>query len=67
MPIDRPEALPTAFAAAWHAHPAGPHQVETLLQAVLTRGEGGWLIRAAENVTLTNPRTGEPMLRQELS
>ena len=142
MPIDRPEALPTAFAAAWNAHdmamlaalfhddarfanrfghyvrgveaivalhrpihetiyrestlanelidvvllsedqaivhfwsrlaagaahPAGPHQVDTLLQAVLTRGEGGWLIRAAENVTLTNPRTGEPMLRQELS
>lgn len=53
--------------AAGAAHPAGPHQIDTLLQAVLARGEGGWLIRAAENVTLTNPRTGEPMLRQELS
>lgn len=53
--------------AAGAAHPAGPHQVDTILQAVLTRGEGGWLIRAAENVTLTNPRTGEPMLRQDLS
>lgn len=51
--------------AAGIAHPAGPHLVDTLLQAVLARGEGGWLIRAAENVTLTNPRTGKPMLRQD--
>jgi len=51
--------------AAGVAHPAGPHLIDTLLQAVLARGEGGWLIRAAENVTLTNPRTGEPMLRHD--
>lgn len=51
--------------AAGAAHPAGPHLVDTLLQAVLARGEGGWLIRAAENVTLSNPRTGEPALRQD--
>ncbi|MDF3933685.1 YybH family protein [Pseudomonas citronellolis] len=46
------------------AHPAGPHSVDTLIQAVLTRHEGLWLIKALENVTLTNPRTGEPILRK---
>jgi uncharacterized protein (TIGR02246 family) len=45
------------------AHPAGPHQVDTLLMAVLTRRDGQWRIQAAENVTLTNPMTGEPTLR----
>ena len=45
------------------AHPAGPHQVDTLLLTVVTEREGLWRIQAAENVTLTNPRTGEPMLR----
>jgi len=45
------------------AHPAGPHSVDTLIQAVVIRSDGGWLIRAFENVTLTNPRTGEAMLR----
>jgi uncharacterized protein (TIGR02246 family) len=45
------------------AHPAGPHEVDTLILAVLTRREGGWRIQALENVTLTNPRTGEPVLR----
>jgi uncharacterized protein (TIGR02246 family) len=45
------------------AHPAGPHAVDTVLQAVLTRRQGAWKIIAFENVTLTNPRTGEPMLR----
>ena len=49
--------------AAGAAHPAGPHQVDTLILAVLTRQNGIWLIRALENVTLTNPRTGEPILR----
>lgn len=44
-------------------HPAGPHSVDTLIQAVLTRHEDAWLIKALENVTLTNPRTGEPVLR----
>jgi uncharacterized protein (TIGR02246 family) len=45
-------------------HPAGPHCVDTLIQAVLTRRAGIWLIKALENVTLTNPCTGEPMLRK---
>jgi uncharacterized protein (TIGR02246 family) len=45
------------------AHPAGPHKVDTLLLVVLTQRAGGWRIQAAENVTLTNPRTGEAMLR----
>ncbi|ENW81177.1 hypothetical protein F909_02468 [Acinetobacter sp. ANC 3929] len=45
------------------AHPAGPHQVDTLIQAVLTKQNDSWLIRALENVTLTNPRTGQVILR----
>lgn len=45
------------------AHPAGPHAVDTVILAVLRRTSGGWLIQALENVTLTNPRTGEPILR----
>jgi uncharacterized protein (TIGR02246 family) len=45
------------------AHPAGPHAVDTLILAVLTRQVGEWRIKALENVTLTNPRTGEAMLR----
>ncbi|MGA0601417.1 SgcJ/EcaC family oxidoreductase [Caulobacter sp. KR2-114] len=45
------------------AHPAGPHQVDTLLLLVLTRRGGAWAIQAGENVTLSNPRTGEPVLR----
>jgi uncharacterized protein (TIGR02246 family) len=49
--------------AAGAAHPAGPHRVDTLILAVLTRDSGIWRIRALENVTLTNPRTGEPRLR----
>lgn len=49
--------------AAGAAHPAGPHEVDTLIQAVLTRQQAGWRIRALENVTLTNPRTGEAVLR----
>lgn len=51
--------------AAGAAHPAGPHEVDTLILAVLTRQNGVWRIRALENVTLTHPRTGEPILRQE--
>jgi uncharacterized protein (TIGR02246 family) len=46
------------------AHPAGPHQVDTLIQAVLTRRDGKWRLQALENVTLTNPRTGETILRR---
>jgi uncharacterized protein (TIGR02246 family) len=45
------------------AHPAGPHQVDTLLLAVLTRRGGVWRIQAAENVTLADPRTGKSVLR----
>jgi len=45
------------------AHPAGPHKVDTLILAVLTRQNEIWCIRALENVTLTNPRTGEAILR----
>jgi uncharacterized protein (TIGR02246 family) len=45
------------------AHPAGPHAVDTLILAVLTRRAGTWKIQAHENVTLTNPRTGETILR----
>jgi uncharacterized protein (TIGR02246 family) len=49
------------------AHPAGPHAVDTLILAVLTRQAGEWRIKALENVTLTNPRTGETMLRDSRS
>lgn len=45
------------------AHPAGSHAVDTLILAVLRLQPSGWLIQALENVTLTNPRTGEPVLR----
>jgi uncharacterized protein (TIGR02246 family) len=45
------------------AHPAGAHAVDTLILAVLTRQDGVWRIKALENVTLTNPRTGETVLR----
>jgi uncharacterized protein (TIGR02246 family) len=45
------------------AHPAGAHTVDTLILAVLARRDGVWRFQAVENVTLTNPRTGEPILR----
>lgn len=45
------------------AHPAGPHQVDTLILAVATRKDGVWRIQAAENVTLVDPRTGKDILR----
>lgn len=45
------------------AHPAGPHAVDTLILAVLVRRDEVWRIQALENVTLTNPRTGEIVLR----
>ena len=47
------------------AHPAGPHSVDTLILAVLTRRDADWRIQALENVTLTDPRTGGPVLRGE--
>jgi uncharacterized protein (TIGR02246 family) len=49
--------------AAGAAHPAGPHVVDTLILAVLTTQNDIWRIRALENVTLVNPRTGEAILR----
>lgn len=49
--------------AAGLAHPAGPHEVDTLILAVITRRDEAWRIQALENVTLTNPRTGETVLR----
>lgn len=45
------------------ADPAGPHAVDTLILAVLTRQEEAWRIKALENVTLVNPRTGQAILR----
>jgi hypothetical protein len=45
------------------AHPAGAHAIDTLILAVMTRAGDRWLIKALENVTLTNPRTGETVLR----
>jgi uncharacterized protein (TIGR02246 family) len=47
------------------AHPAGPHAVDTVILAVLARHDGAWRIKALENVTLTNPRTGETILREK--
>jgi uncharacterized protein (TIGR02246 family) len=46
------------------SHPAGPHQVDTLILAVITQSDGAWRIQALENVTLTNPRTGAVVLRE---
>jgi hypothetical protein len=42
---------------------AGPHVVDTLILAVLMCREEAWKIIALENVALTNPRTGETVLR----
>ncbi len=46
------------------AYPAGPYAVDTLILAVLTQQAGEWRIKALENVTLTNPCTGEAVLRK---
>lgn len=46
------------------AHRAGAHDVDTLILAVLTRRDGTWRIQALENVTLTNVRTSEAVLRR---
>lgn len=45
------------------AHPAGPHEVDTLILAVITRRNDVWRFQAVENVALTDPRTGEAILR----
>ena len=49
--------------SAGAAHPAGPHQADTLILAVATRRSGDWRIQAAQNVTLADPRTGRELLR----
>ena len=49
--------------SAGAAHPAGPHQIDTLILAVATRRDGQWCLQAVENVTLVDPRTGVPHLR----
>ena len=41
----------------------GPHQVDTLIMAVVTERDGAWRIQAAENVILANPMNGEAYLR----
>jgi uncharacterized protein (TIGR02246 family) len=45
------------------AHPAGHHELDTLILAVVVWGNGQWRIQALENVSLTDPRTGELVLR----
>jgi uncharacterized protein (TIGR02246 family) len=49
--------------SAGGAHPAGPHDVDTHIMAVVTRKDGVWRIQALENVTLVDPRTGRIVLR----
>ncbi len=73
LAVDTPDVDPISDDAAilhfWTrlstgtAHPAGPHHVDTLILAAVTRRDGEWRIQALENVTLTNPMTGEAMLR----
>ena len=73
LAIDAPDVDPISEDAAilhfWsrlnagEAHPAGPHQVDTLIMAVVARRNGEWRIQALENVTLTNPMTGAVVLR----
>jgi len=46
------------------AHPAGPHQIDTLILAVLTRRDEHWRIQAAENVTLVDPVSGKAIPRE---
>ena len=50
--------------SAGAAHPAGPHQADTLILAVVTRREGVWRIQAAENVTLRDSRSDRELLRE---
>jgi len=49
--------------SAGAAHPAGPHDIDTLIMAVATRRDAEWRIKALENVLLVDPMTGVPMLR----
>ncbi len=45
------------------AHPRGAHAVDTLMLMIAERHAGHWRIRAAENVTYADPRTGRELLR----
>lgn len=42
--------------------PHGPRNVNTLLLLVATEQDGAWRIRTAENVTVTDPMSGQPVL-----
>jgi uncharacterized protein (TIGR02246 family) len=46
------------------AHPAGPHEIDTLIQAVVTRRSGEWRLQAVENVAMTDPQTSAFVLRR---
>ena len=73
LAVDAPDVDPISDDAAilhfWTrlsagaAHPAGPHQIDTLILAVVTHRGSEWRIQAAENVTLTDPMTGVAHLR----
>lgn len=73
LTVDAPDVDPISDDAAilhlWTrlsigaAHPAGPHQIDTLILAVVTRRDGEWRIQAAENVALADPMTGALRLR----
>src|SRR3546814_11736891 len=68
LTIDVPDVDPISDDAAilhfWSrlnagdAHPAGPHQIDTLILAVVTRRGCEWRIQAVENVPTTNLTTG---------
>lgn len=45
------------------AHPSGAHRIDTRILAVVTKRDGEWRIQALENVTITDPMTGIPILR----
>jgi uncharacterized protein (TIGR02246 family) len=76
LTVDPPEVRPLSVhvsilhfwtrLSAGEAHPRGRHQVDTLILAVVSCREGDWRIQAAENVTLTDPRTGQEILRTGL-
>jgi uncharacterized protein (TIGR02246 family) len=68
--------MPAAGAAVLHCwsrlqagprHPAGPHAVDTIILAVLTERAEEWRIQALENVTVVDPRTGQPVLRRQVT
>src|SRR3546814_1956853 len=69
LTIDVPDVDPISDDAAilhfWSrlnagdAHPAGPHQIDTLILAVVNRRGGEWRIQALENVTRSEENTSE--------